>query len=233
MTDLSAVPLLSSGGHSSDDGKMCVMEAVAYVAGEPWSDHPQCACPVISAFLRAWNDDLPDDERDGLLRPLIPLLIGTRSTAAVERKRSVLAADWFIRTFTPAWLRLAKLTVQADLLAGLPEITDMAQCPSLMPALTAIRQAAARDAAGAAARDAAWAAAGDAARDAAWIAAWGAARGVAWAAAGAVAWDAAMAAAAAAASAAAKVDLTPTRLTLQQSALTLVHRMIACTEQPA
>ena len=46
---------LKSGAHSPDS-TFCVMEAVAFVAGEEWSDHPVCACPVISAFMRAWND---------------------------------------------------------------------------------------------------------------------------------------------------------------------------------
>ncbi|MEZ5421018.1 MAG: hypothetical protein R2708_27265, partial [Vicinamibacterales bacterium] len=86
-------PALSAGGHHGPDDGMCVMEAVAFVAGEPWSDHPACACPVIGAFLRAWNDGLPDDERDRLLRPLIPRLINTRSTRAVEQRRADLALD--------------------------------------------------------------------------------------------------------------------------------------------
>jgi len=34
---------LASGGHTGIDDGMCVMEAVAYVAGEPWSDAPSCA----------------------------------------------------------------------------------------------------------------------------------------------------------------------------------------------
>ena len=203
---------LAKGAHPSHDA-MCVMEAVAFVAGEPWSDHPKCACPVISTFLRSWNDDLLDDERDTLLRPLIPQLIGTRGDVAMERRRATMAADWLIRVHTPAWLRLAKLDAHADALAALPEITDFAQCPSLMPTLNAAKQDAdaARDAAWDAARDAAWdaarAAARAAARDAAWAAARDAARDAAWDAA----WDA----------------LSTTRRELQQSALTLVARMIA------
>ena len=199
---------LAKGAHPSHDA-MCVMEAVAFVAGEPWSDHPKCACPVISTFLRSWNDDLLDDERDTLLRPLIPQLIGTRGDVAMERRRATMAADWLIRVHTPAWLRLAKLDAHADALAALPEITDFAQCPSLMPTLNAAKQDA--DAAWAAAWDAAWAAAGDAAWDAAWDAAEAAARDAAWAAARDAARDA----------------LSTTRRELQQSALTLVARMIA------
>src|SRR6185437_10624017 len=67
---------LESGSHEEFEKGMCVMEAVAYVAGEPWSDHPQCAFPVITSFMIAWNDGLPNDaERDRLLKPLVPQLI--------------------------------------------------------------------------------------------------------------------------------------------------------------
>jgi hypothetical protein len=201
---LSHIGPLAAGNHEPD-GLACVMEAVAFVAGEPWSAHPECACPVISTFLRSWNDALPDSERNALLRPLIPRLIGTRSTPALEIKRSFMAADWLVREYTPAWLRLAGLSEHANALASLPEITSMRQVPSLREPVAAARSAArsaAWDAAWAAAGDAAWAAAGDAAWDAARSAAWDAARSAAWAA------------------------LMTTRKELQQSALALVERMI-------
>src|SRR5271154_6715922 len=165
---------LKAGAHSPDS-TFCVMEAVAFVAGEPWSDHPQCACPIIGAFLRSWNDSLPNDhERDRLLKPLIRDLVGSKSTKEVETKRALLCADWLIRVNTPAWLRLAGVTVHADALEALPEITAFSQVPSIRGAIEAARDDAykAWAAAGTAAWDAAWAAAGDAARAAAWTAAW-------------------------------------------------------------
>ncbi|GGG51478.1 hypothetical protein GCM10010964_43360 [Caldovatus sediminis] len=204
LTKLDALGPLKAGAHPGPDAGACVMEALSYVAGEPWSDSPDCCCPVIAAFLRAWNDGLPDDERDALLRPLIPRLVGTRATPAVERRRALLAADWMVREHTPAWLRPAGLTAQADALAGLPEITDVAQVPSIRSAIEAAQRdaAAAWDAAWAAAGAAAWAAraaaraaAWDAARAAARAAAWDAARVAAWVAAGDAAWAAAGAAA--------------------------------------
>jgi hypothetical protein len=232
---------LKYGGHSeNDEYRMCVMEAVSYVAGEPWSDAPRCACPVITVFMVSWNDSLPTDaDRDRLLKPLIPLIVGTRSTPEVEKRRSLMAADWLVRVHTPTWLRAAKLEDQAKLLEALPEITDMAQCPSLMPTLEAVRKDAAaawdaaRAAARAAARDAAWDAAWDAARAAAWDAAWDAARAAARAAAWAAAWDAARDAAWDAARAAARAAawdaawdaLAPTVARLQDSAADLVRRM--------
>jgi hypothetical protein len=233
---LAQITTLAHGGHSPGD-QMCAMEAVAFVAGEPWSDQPKCACPVISSFMRAWNDSLPDADRTRLLLPLIPKLVGTRGDKALEIRRSLMAADWLVRVHTPAWLRLAKLDAQADLLERLPEITDMAQVPSIRGPLEAVRTdaAAAWDAAWAAARAAAWAAAraaawdaagaaaGAAAGDAAGAAAWDAAGAAAWAAARAAAWAAARAAARAAAGAA----LAPTKEKLQASALELIERMIA------
>jgi len=211
---------LSSGGHDSIGDGMCVVEAVSYIAGEPWTDSPRCVCPVIAAFLRNWNDSLPSDaERDRLLKPLIQVIVGTRSTPEVEHRRATMAADWLIRVQTPAWLRAAKLEQQAAALEALPEITDSALCTSLMPTLQAVRSDAA------AAWDAAWAAAGGAAGGAARAAARAAAGDAAWDAAGAAAWDAAWAAARAAAWDAAGDALAPVVTRLQASASDLVRAM--------
>src|ERR1700737_3417594 len=121
---------LKSGAHNPDS-TFCVMEAVAYVAGETWSDHPECACPIISSFLRSWNDALPTDtDRDRLLKSLIPRLVNTRKKS-LELKRGLMAADWLIRVHTPAWLRLAGLNAQAKQLEELPEITAMKQFPPI------------------------------------------------------------------------------------------------------
>ena len=76
---LARIGELHKGSHSPPNGEFeaCVMEAVSYVAGEPWSDAPKCACPVITAFMISWNDGLQSDaERTRLLKPLIPLIVG-------------------------------------------------------------------------------------------------------------------------------------------------------------
>ena len=251
---LAEIETLLSGGHEPNSGQMCVMEAAAYIAREQWSDQPKCVCPVLGAFLRAWNDGLSDDKRTALLKPLLPRIINTRGSKVLEERRALMAADWLVRVHTPAWLRLAGLTVHADALSTLPEITSMGQVPSIRGPIDAARMdaAAAGDAAWAAAwdaaRDAAWAAAWDAARDAAWAAAraaaraaagdaawaaaWAAARDAALAAAWDAAWDAARDAAWAAARDAARAKLAPVQTELQQSALALVERMIAA-EDPA
>jgi hypothetical protein len=236
---------LASGGHSSPEAGMCVMEATAYIAGEKFSDSPECVSPVIAAFCRSWNDGLGDEARNRLLKPYITKIIGTNTGAADDEVRAWMATDWLVRVQTPAWLDLAGLKDDAERLRNLPALTSSEIALAVQDTLDQVRASAssraaaawaaawaaardaARDAAWAAARDAAWdaawAAARDAARDAAWAAARAAARDAAWAAARDAAWAAAWAAARDAAWDA----LQPTVDSLQGSALELLDRMIA------
>ena len=204
---LAALPPLSAGGHEHVDEGACFMEAVSYVAGEPWSDKPACACPVLGAFMRAWNDDLPEADRDRLLRPLVRRLVGSRSTPEVEARRSWLAMDWLVRTNAPAWLQLVPALV--------PHAAALTNLPPIMDAQTAAAHQSTFNAAGVAARVAA--------RVVARVAAMAAAEAAARAAAGV----AARVAVGAAAEAAAGAALQPTVVTLQRSALDLVDRMLA------
>uniref|UniRef100_UPI001C2D4D4A hypothetical protein n=1 Tax=Sphingomonas bacterium TaxID=1895847 RepID=UPI001C2D4D4A len=144
---------LDSGGHKTFAAGVCAMEAAAYISRQPWSDAPECVCPVIGAFMRSWNDALPDDQRTSLLLPLIPLTIGTKGSDKLAERRSMMAVDWYIRVHTPAWLRLSGLTEQADGLAALPELTAQDQMPSIRAPLEAVQRdaSAARSAAGLAA----------------------------------------------------------------------------------
>jgi len=209
------------------DRDLCIMEAVAFVAGESWSDAPTCASPVISAFLRSWQDALSDDDRDRLLPAAVwvPRLVGSRGDAVTEERRSYLAVDWLVRVYTPVWLDLTfKLRPHVEELRSLPVVT----VDTLAGAIAKLQaaRAAANDAAGAAARAAANDAAGDAAWYAARDAAWYAAKDAAWYAAKDAAWYAAKDAA----WAAARDALRSTVETLQQSALDLLDRMLACGE---
>jgi hypothetical protein len=190
---------LGRGSHSAPSNGLveaCVMEAVAYVAGEPFSDHPACASPILTSFLISWNDAMSDEDRQ-MLKPYIPRLVGTRTTKRDEEVRAWMLTDWLARECAPAWLRLAGLKDQAELLESLAPLKSAVLARKAQPALDATRKKSA--AAWAAAWAAAGAAAWDAARDAAGAAAWDAARDAAWAAARAAAWDAAWDAAGAAA----------------------------------
>ena len=239
---LARITVLKDGGHSPPNGDFaaCVMEAASYVAGEPWSDHPKCVCSVIAAFMRSWNDHIQDDtQRTELLLPLLTKVIGTRGSNALANCRAVMAGDWLVRVQAPSWLRLAGLTEHADRLAGLPEITDLAQVPSIRGAIEAASDdttAAARNVAGAAASYAAWATAREAAWDvgslAAILPASLAASHAMNTAASLAAWDAAREAALHAAILATVTNarLEETVTELQASAVALVERMIALGE---
>jgi hypothetical protein len=220
--------VLLHGNHDSREAGVCVMEAAAWMAGEPHTDHPKCVSRILAAFLRRWNDDLDEAGRQKL-KPYIPRVIGTAKDGQDEL-RGWLIADWVIRVHTPAWLELAGIHESARALRSLPELRDLASLSAAQPSLDKARSEAA--AAWAAARAAAGAAAGDAAWDAAGAAAWDAARAAARAAAGAAARDAAWAAAwdaardAAWAGAAAKQKLAPTVASLQVSAFQLLEKLV-------
>src|SRR5579875_3073790 len=162
---------LSKGAHNSRDDGVCLLEAVAWEAGEPHTDAPACVSPVLAQFGRSLNDVLPDDKRQHLQRYRRPM-IGTAGDG-LDEQRGYVALDWMIRTWTPAWLDLAGLTAEAQALRDLRRIADLVAARAAAPVVRAGREkaAAARDAA----RDAAWAAARDAAWAAAWAAAWDAA----------------------------------------------------------
>ncbi len=195
--DLSTLNL-DHGSHSDRDAGVCLLEAVAWWAGEAHTDHPACVSPVLASFGISLNDRFPAERRQDLKR-FIPLLPGTRD-AGKDEARGYLALDWLIRTYTPAWLDLAGLSVEAGELRALRRIADLAAAQSAGPVVRAAQTKSA--------------AAGDAAGDAA------------WAAAGAAAGDAARAAAGAAAGAAARAALQPTVDRLQASAIDLFAAMI-------
>lgn len=70
------VPVLSGGKHQALTEGACAMEMVAYLAGEPHSDHPACTNPVLAGLARNVND-YSDDAVRQRLAPLLPSLIGT------------------------------------------------------------------------------------------------------------------------------------------------------------
>jgi hypothetical protein len=66
------------GGSIGDpgQGRMCLMSLVAFLAGEPHSDAPGCASPLVQAFAVAANDLMPRAARQRL-KPFAPRIIGT------------------------------------------------------------------------------------------------------------------------------------------------------------
>jgi hypothetical protein len=111
--------VLKNGSHSKAKDGICVMELTSLLAGEPFSDRPECTSIVISTFLRVLGDELEDETRQ-LLKPYAERVIGTRTTSEDDHVRACLATDWLVRVCAPAWLYLAGLDEYADALKGLP-----------------------------------------------------------------------------------------------------------------
>jgi hypothetical protein len=185
---------LTPGVHGDRQEGLCLMEAVAWFAGESHTDRPACVSPLLAAAGRTLNDDLPDARRQELV-PLIPRLAWTAGDGLDER-RGYMALDWVVRVWAPAWLDGAGLTVQAAALRSLRPVAGRAAAVAAARVALEVQQAA--SAARAAAEAAAWAAARDAAQAAARVAARAAARDAGGnavrAAAQAAEWDAVQAA---------------------------------------
>lgn len=77
---------IGRGAHRSADEGACVVELSSMLAGEPFSDRPDCVCPVVAGFLRAINDRVPYATRQRLY-PYAARAVGTRGGREVERAR--------------------------------------------------------------------------------------------------------------------------------------------------
>lgn len=96
---------LTAGQHSGAGDGLCLMEAVALLAGERHGDWPACVCPVLIEFGRVLNDSMPDQWRTALLLPLVPALVGTCDpqsdscgiiSTGLERDRAAALLAWCV-----------------------------------------------------------------------------------------------------------------------------------------
>ena len=55
--------LRKGAGRGDPANGLCFMETAAYIMGEPITDHPECACPVLTSYGIFLNDSMPDDAR--------------------------------------------------------------------------------------------------------------------------------------------------------------------------
>jgi hypothetical protein len=87
---------LSRGKHRDPTQGVCVMELASMLAGERFSDRPRSVCPVIGAFLRAYNDRVDDARRQDLY-VFAAEAVGTRSDRATRRRRLELCRRFAVR----------------------------------------------------------------------------------------------------------------------------------------
>jgi hypothetical protein len=88
------------------------MELASMQAGEPFSDHPAAACPVIGSFLRAYNDSIDDSRRQDLY-VYAARVVGSRSSIGAQRERVEHLAEWAFemqrRHWTSRYVPMARL----------------------------------------------------------------------------------------------------------------------------
>jgi hypothetical protein len=202
----------------SDRGYLRGTPIFALNESEPWSDPSKFVCPVIGVFMRAWNEGLPKAER-GILFPLFAKIVHTSASARIQEQRALMAADWLVRTYAPAWLNLAGLREQARLLYDLPQVSEIAQAFEMRTVLVKVSHDANAEALGVDA--AGWVKASDDC----WASAWAAAYEAARFAAHDLAWVSAASASRAAAGIAAQTKTRSLVTALQVSAAEFVLKM--------
>jgi hypothetical protein len=86
---------LQRGAHRSQEEGACVVELASILAGENFSDRPRAVSPVLTRFLRVYNDWLDDDRRQDLYA-YAARIVGTRGPRRVERRRAAICRDWML-----------------------------------------------------------------------------------------------------------------------------------------
>lgn len=126
MADIVPPLSLRSGPGGDYANGLCVMEAVAWMASEGATDHPECACPVLGAFAIRLNDRLNDENRQKL-KPLILPLTGSRSKAHEQARVEylVLAVTTRIlpQVFEARWPEHAKALRECKTMADVKKAT--------------------------------------------------------------------------------------------------------------
>lgn len=86
---------LARGRHERATDGVCAAELASMIAGERFSDHPKAGCPAITAFLRGYNDGLPDSLRQDLFG-VSAALVGSRADEAETTRRgdALVALAW-------------------------------------------------------------------------------------------------------------------------------------------
>jgi hypothetical protein len=109
---------LDPGAHRSPRDGVCLMELASLMAEEPFSDRPRCACVVIAAFLRDWNDRSGYAHRQRL-RPYARRVVGSRAGRSVTHRRRDVCLIWAGADLSGSWVSRAmrRLAMRARIMA--------------------------------------------------------------------------------------------------------------------
>jgi hypothetical protein len=157
------LPPLQKGSHTSPKAGLCAMEMIAFMERLPHSDAPACTCPVIAAYVRVLNDEMPDRLRPRLLPYLSPLVGSVAPDYEVGRAQFFASVAREFAAAADAAADAADAAAYAAAYAAADAAVDAAGYAAYAAAYAA-DAAAYADAARAARADAAAARAADAAR---------------------------------------------------------------------
>ena len=129
------LPSLTAGAHDADSGEACVMEYVSVLAGEPWSDRPECTHPILAHEARTANDLLDDVDRPRLV-PLVGRLFGTADDSPELRSRLRLTQTRQVLRLVAAEDRAAALTVTRRAEAALSRPAALDESAEVAEAVT-------------------------------------------------------------------------------------------------
>jgi len=120
--EIEAIQIHSGLGDSIEEA--CLMQMVAYVAGEGiagkrLTDHPECTCPILTEYAIGLNDRFNGEHRQ-LLKPFIPLLVGTRANDETQIARRRLIMWRSVTASYPLILDQIKLSEYANFLRSIP-----------------------------------------------------------------------------------------------------------------
>ena len=80
-------------GKGDPDSGGCWMSELSRCAGEQWSDHPECVCPLINPYCRHLSDWVAEEDRDRVIRPhfFTPMNTRTNDPVVLSRRVSIIA----------------------------------------------------------------------------------------------------------------------------------------------
>jgi hypothetical protein len=87
---------LGVGDHLDPKDGVCVMEALAYITGQKFTDHPVCVSGTITAYLIEVNDEAGTIARQKL-KDLIPTIMHTAPTERRVVEKPVWGTDKMVK----------------------------------------------------------------------------------------------------------------------------------------
>lgn len=88
------MPVLSKGSHIKPSQGACVMEMVSFLAGEEWSDTPDCSNRRITIAAQLVNDNVENRNRHLILKDF-DRLFNTALSVEDDTKFALALADYF------------------------------------------------------------------------------------------------------------------------------------------